>query len=103
MNTQQIAFLNTARTADRKSQIATLKLLRSQGIEVLVKLNSSARAIADEVARLLKVVATVVKRAVSKAATDVKATLSYWQARPVKPLNIRAVGGAIALSLKLGF
>lgn len=102
MNTQQVASLNTARTADRKSQISTLKLLRSQGVEVLVKLNASARAIADEVARLLKVSATAVKRAVSKAATDVKASLAYWQARPVKPLNSRAVGGAIALSLKLG-
>jgi len=103
MNTLQVVSLNSARTADRKSQIATLKLLRSQGIEVLVKLNASARAIADEVSRLLKVATEAVKSAVSMAATDVKAALAYWQARPVKPLNSRAVGGAIALSLKLGF
>lgn len=103
MNTQQVASLNSALAADRKSQITTLKLIRSQGIEVLVKLNASAREIADEVSRLLKIAATVVKRAVSMAVTDVKASLAYWQASPVKPLNSRAVGGAIALSLKLGF
>ena len=102
MNANQIATLSTVRTADRKSQIATLKALRAEGVEVLIKLTASAKAIGDEVTRLLAVAAAAIKSAVSKAGTDIKATLAYWQLSPVKPLN-RGERGAIALSLKLGF
>ena len=101
MNATQIAAaLKTAET--RKQQVAALKVLRDAGVEVLVKLNATTRAIADEVARLLKAVTTAVKTAFKTVSTEVKAKLAFLSSRPVKALNSRAVSGAIALSLKLG-
>jgi hypothetical protein len=103
MNANQIAQLNQVRKADRRSQIAVLKTLRTEGVEVLVKLNAATRAIADEVVRLLAVTAKTVKSAFKTVSTQTKAVLAYWENSPVKPLNSRAISGAIALSLKLGF
>lgn len=101
MNATQIATLKTAET--RKAQISALKALREAGIEVLVKLNATTRAIADEVARLLKVAVEAVKSAIKGASTVVKASLAYWIDEPVRGENMRAMRGAIALATKLGF
>lgn len=103
MNANQLNELTNAIAANRKQQIQTLKTLRAQGVEVLVSLRGCARAIADEIKRLLSIARSTVKSAVKVAQTAAKATIAYWAAKPVKPLNTRAVQGAIALSVKLGF
>jgi hypothetical protein len=103
MNANQIAKLNQVRIADRRSQIEVLKALRAQGIQVLPKLTASAKAIASEVERLLTIAAEAIVSAFKTVSTETKAVLTYWQNGAVKPLNSRAVSGAIALSRKLGF
>ena len=100
MNAIQIATLKTAET--RKQQVAALKSLREAGVEVLVKLNATTRAIADEVARLLNAATVAVKSAAKSVSTAVKAELAYWLKAPVKGGNMRAMNGAIALATKLG-
>lgn len=101
MNATQIAALKAATT--RKDRIAALKSIRAAGIEVLVKLNATTRAIADEVARLLAIVAAAVKSAVKPTSTLVKVSLAYWLKTPVRSENMRAMRGAIALASKLEF
>lgn len=103
MNTTQIAQLNEVRHSDRRSQIEVLKALRAQGIEVLPKLTASAKAIASEVERLLAMAAEAIVSVFKTVSTETKAVLAYWQNGAVKPLNSRAISGAIALSRKLGF
>jgi hypothetical protein len=103
MNATQLSQLNAAIAYNRKQQIEVLKTLRAQGVEVLVSLRGCARAIADEIKRLINVYSKAVKEVVKAAETAAKATIAYWAAKPVKSLNPRAVSGAIALSLKLGF
>lgn len=101
MNAAQIETLKIATT--RKDQIAALKAIRAAGVEVLVKLNATARAIGDEVARLLATATAAIKSAVRGVSTAVKAELAYWLDAPVKGENMRAMRGAIALATKLGF
>ena len=103
MNANQLATLKNAIAQNRKQQISVLKELRAQGVEILVSLRACTRAIADEVARLVKLASASITKAVSVLTTDAKATLAFWAGKPVKSLNTRAVRGAIALSLKLGF
>lgn len=107
MNANQIAAQKIIATLEiaesRKQKIAALKELRELGVEVLVKLNATTRAIGDEVARLLAVATAAVKSAIKGVSTAVKASLAYWQSEPVKGINMRAVRGAIALATKLGF
>lgn len=104
MNSTQIATLKTAAASNnRKDQIAALKEIRDAGITLLVKLNATTRAIADEVARLLATATEVVKSAVKGVSTAVKASLAFWVKEPVKGANLRAMRGAIALATKLGF
>lgn len=101
MNATQIATLTNATT--RKDQIAALKEIRDAGITLLVKLNATTRAIADEVARLLDMATAAIKSAIKGVSTVVKASLAFWVKEPVRRENMRAMRGAIALATKLGF
>ena len=103
MNATQITTLQTAAASNnRKMQIAALKGIREAGIEVMVKLNATTRAIGDEIARLLKTATAAVKSAIKGVSTAVKASLAYWVKSPVRSENMRAMRGAIALATKLG-